>query len=46
MNERIRAKATLGLPLTERERALYLLFIASDKELKEFLKREKGEKEK
>lgn len=41
MNERIRAKTKLGLPLTERERALFLLFIANDKELKEFLKREK-----
>lgn len=46
MNERIRAKAKLGLPLTERERALFILFIASDKELKDFLKREKEKNEK
>lgn len=38
--ERIRAKAILGLPLTARERAVYLLFIASDKEMREFLARE------
>lgn len=38
--ERIRAKAILGLPLTEKERAVYLLFIASTAAAKEFLKRE------
>lgn len=39
-NERIRAKAILGLPLTARERAVYLLFIASEEEMREFLARE------
>ena len=28
--ERIKAKAELGLPLTARERAIYILFIAKD----------------
>ena len=42
MKERIRAKAILGLPLTQRERAMFLLLIATDKELKDFLKREKA----
>jgi hypothetical protein len=41
MKERIRAKAILGLPLTQRERAMFLLLIATDKELKDFLAREK-----
>lgn len=40
MKQRIRAKAILGLPLTQRERAMFLLLIATDKELKEFLKKE------
>jgi hypothetical protein len=40
MKERIRAKALLGLKLTERERAQFLLFIATDEEAKDFLKRE------
>ena len=34
----IAARARLGLPLTEREKAIFLLFIASDEELKQFLK--------
>lgn len=38
--ERIRAKIILGLPLTARERATYLLLIASLDEMHEFLKRE------
>ena len=42
MKGRIRAKAILGLPLTQRERAMFLLLIATDKELKDFLKREKA----
>lgn len=42
MKERIRAKAILGLPLTQRERAMFLLLIATDKELKDFLTREKS----
>jgi hypothetical protein len=28
--ERIRAKVTLGLPLTKREKAYFILFIAKD----------------
>ena len=31
--ERIKAKVKLGLPLTEKERAVYLLFIATDEEI-------------
>ena len=42
MKERIRAKALLGLPLTKRERALFLLYIVTESELKYFLKKEKG----
>lgn len=38
----IRAKAILGLPLTKRERAYYLLFVATSKEMKAFLKSEQG----
>lgn len=38
---RIKSKAILGLPLTKRERSMYLLFIASDEEVKDYLKREK-----
>lgn len=33
MNEKIKAKVELGLPLTEKERAVYLLFIATDEEI-------------
>lgn len=40
--EQIKSKAVLGLPLTDQERAIYLLFIASDEESKAFLIREKG----
>ncbi len=36
----IRAKVTLGLPLTKKERAYYLLIIATDEEMKAFLERE------
>lgn len=32
--EKIKAKVKLGLPLTEKERAVYLLFIATDEEIK------------
>lgn len=39
--EKIRAKVLLGLPLTKHERALYLLFIASEEEMHEFLAQEK-----
>ena len=41
MKEKIRARAILGLPLTEKERALFLLFIATDDEAIEFVKKEK-----
>ena len=37
----IRAKVTLGLPLTKKERVYYLLFIATFDEMEAFLKREK-----
>lgn len=40
-NAFIYAKATLGLPLTAKERAMFLLYIASDEEAMEFLNREK-----
>lgn len=42
MKERIRAKAILGLPLTQRERAMFLCFIATDEEARDFIKREKA----
>ena len=42
-NARIIFKAILGLPMTEKERAIYLLFLASTEEMQEFLAREKGE---
>lgn len=34
--EKIKAKVMLGLPLTEKERAVYLLFIATDEEIEKF----------
>lgn len=40
--EKILAKIVLGLELTARERAMFLLFIANDKQLKEFLEKEQG----
>lgn len=39
--EKIRAKAILGLPLTKRERAYYLLFIATLDEAIQFMNKEK-----
>lgn len=36
----VKAKALLRLPLTARERAEYLLFIATDEEAHEYLKEE------
>lgn len=42
MKERIRAKALLGLPLTQRERAMFLLLISTDSELRYFLEKEKA----
>ena len=41
MADNIRTKAKLGLSLTKEERAFYLLFIANDKEVAEFLAKEK-----
>lgn len=38
--QKIKCKAILGLPLTARERSYYLLFLATDDEVKEFLKNE------
>lgn len=43
MRENIRARAILGLPLTQRERAMFLLLIATDAEMRAFLEREKGD---
>ena len=37
---KIKCKAILGLPLTEKERSYYLLFIANDEQVKEFLRKE------
>jgi hypothetical protein len=34
-------KVKLNLPLTAKERAFYLLYIANDEQVKEFLKNEK-----
>lgn len=39
-NENIRARAGCGLPLTARERAKYLLFLATVEEVATFLKME------
>lgn len=41
--KKIRAKAILGLPMTQKERAIFLLFIASKEEMHEFLNKEKGD---
>lgn len=41
-NHEIKVKAILGFPLTARERAIYLLLIATNEEMKEFLSNEKG----
>ena len=38
---KIKCKAILSLPLTEKERATYLLFIANNEQVKEFLRKEK-----
>ena len=43
--EKIRAKAILGLPLSARERACYLLFLATSEEVKVFLDKERGVKQ-
>lgn len=39
-NENIKARAGLGLPLTARERAKYLLFLATVEQAKQFIKME------
>lgn len=41
MKNVIKRKAMLGLPLTEQERAKFLLFYATDEEAKTFIKLEK-----
>lgn len=38
----IQRKILLGQKLTPRERAIYLLFLATDEEMRYFLKLEKG----
>lgn len=43
---KIRCKAILGLPLTQRERALYLLYLSTLEQAKDFLKREQQKNEK
>lgn len=43
MKTQIQNKVKMGLQLTERERSLYLLYIASDKEAREFIERGKAE---
>jgi len=40
--EKLRAKALLGLPLTKRERARFLLLVGTKKEIEYFLMKEKG----
>ena len=36
MKETIKAKITLGIPLTDTERALYILYFATDEEARRF----------
>lgn len=38
--EKIKAKVLLNIPLTQKEKAIYLLFIATIEQAKEYLKRE------
>ena len=42
MKEYIRARALMGLRLSKRERAMFLLFYATTEEARNFLKHEKG----
>lgn len=35
MKETIKAKITLGIPLTDTEKALYILYFATDEELQQ-----------
>ena len=44
LKNKIRAKIVLGLPLTKRERAYYLLFISTIEEAKEYLEKEEEQK--
>lgn len=41
MKNKIRLKVLLNYPLTDRERAIYLLLVATDEEAREFLRKEK-----
>jgi hypothetical protein len=41
MKEIIRARALLGLPLTKRQRAMFILFYGTSEEVEAFLKLEK-----
>lgn len=41
MADNLRTRAKLGLSLTKEERAFFILFVANDKEVAEFLAREK-----
>ena len=38
--EKIKAKVLLNIPLTEKEKAIYLLFIATIDDAKKYIKRE------
>lgn len=38
--EKIKAKALLGLPLTNQERAIFLLFLATLEQAKEYLQKD------
>lgn len=40
----IKSKVALGLPLKRKEKATYLLFIATSEEAKEFIRKEKEAK--
>ena len=42
MKERIKSKAILGLPITNYERSMFLLYIATLEEAKWFLSKEKA----
>lgn len=44
MKDSIVAKVKLGIPLTRREESLYLLFYANSKEVNQYLKNKKQNK--
>lgn len=44
MKDNIIAKVKLGIPLTKREESLFLLFYASSKEVNQYLKNKKQNK--